>query len=433
MFLYLFLLFPKFLSAEDYLRYQKSSKISPQDYLYESRSLKQDELFDSTTATLDMGVDLGIGSDCGRVDFKNTLRASLKNILNSEYFGDLGQNIVGSSPMLAACYFSPTWCAILKHSQLNANFMSQMRLNQCALIDKYTDSRTEDYYKERQTCVRRQIKENGGNLESAMGSCQNVYQADLASWKDSGQSNTNKLIDSSAAWAGFHGESAKTSLDLLKSMVGDTVITNGQVKVDYGPKNVNLSPNNYLLGLEKSMHTKLCSEVLGKIKNQPGQPVERIISDAEIKSLGKGSQEFQISREVLEALSLMPDRRQDLYCKKLADALALSIFTKDLNTSLDILTASSQNPHLPSNRKLEIDDKRRQLKEQVELTLTLKKERSEPLNAVMSQISSSGNDIRQEIVKEKFHQDDATLRNARMKSQLLDCADGLPCPQQRSP
>ena len=431
LFLSLFFLIPKFAEAEEYLRYDKSSKLSSKDYLYESRSSKQEDVFDSATSTIDLGVDLGIGSDCGRVDFKNTLRSSLTNILNSEYFGDLGKNIVGSSPMLAACYFSPTWCAILKHSQLSANFMSQMRLNQCALIDKYTDSRTDDFYQERQTCVRRKIAENGGNLESAMGSCQNVYQSDLASWKEAGQSRTNKLIDSSAAWAGFRGEPAKKSLDLLKSMVGDTVISNGQVKVDYGPKAVNLSPNNHLLGLEKSIHTKLCTEVLTKIKRQHGRPVERIISDADLKSLGDGTDDFQISRETLESLALMPARKQNLYCKKLSDALALGIFTKDLNRSLDILTASTQNPHLPPNRKQELDDKRRQLKESVELTLTLKKERSDPLNSVLSQINASGNDIRGEIVREKFDQDDAALRNERVKSQLLDCADGLNCPPRR--
>jgi hypothetical protein len=64
---------------------------------------------------------------------------------------------------------SPTWCAILKHTQVNANFLSQMRLDQCALIDKYTDSRTEDYYRERQDCVRQKIADNGGDLENAMG------------------------------------------------------------------------------------------------------------------------------------------------------------------------------------------------------------------------------------------------------------------------
>ena len=252
--------------AQEALRYEKSTRIAPGDYLLKSRNDKPDDIFDRATL-VDVGVDLGIGSDCGRVDFRNTLRSTLGNMLDSKYFGDLGKNIIAASPMLATCYFSPTWCAILKHSQLSANFLSQMRLNQCAIIDKYTDSRVDDFYQERQGCVRKNIASNGGNLEEAMDSCQNVWQSDLSNWAGGSAEkvSTNKLIESSAEWAGFKGDESKKSLDLIKSMVGDTVVSKGQVQVDYGTKKANLSPENHLLALSAGVEKNLCGDLLGRV------------------------------------------------------------------------------------------------------------------------------------------------------------------------
>jgi hypothetical protein len=167
-FLVLGLIFVQVAQAGDSdFSYRNRSELRANDYLFQQQALKKDPIFDEYR-TVDLGINLGIGSDCGRVDFKNTLQATLKNILDSRYFGDMGKDIMAGSPMLLACYFSPTWCAILKHSQINANFMSQMRLNQCALMDKYTDSRVQDFYEERQTCVHREIEKNGGNIESAI-------------------------------------------------------------------------------------------------------------------------------------------------------------------------------------------------------------------------------------------------------------------------
>jgi len=131
---------------------------------------------------------------------------------------------------------SPTWCAILKHTQVSANFLSQMRLDQCALIDRYTDSRTDDYYRERQECVRQKIADNGGNLEQAMGECQGgVYGANLANWagqSGGGKTPVSKLIESSAKWAGLSGPEATRTTDLLKAFVGDTVVASGNVSVE---------------------------------------------------------------------------------------------------------------------------------------------------------------------------------------------------------
>jgi hypothetical protein len=82
--------------------YRHSSKLRPNDYLLNSRDRGKDPVFDGN-ATANLGIDLGIGSDCGRVDLKSTLRASLKNLLDAQYFGDMGRDILAASPMLVTC------------------------------------------------------------------------------------------------------------------------------------------------------------------------------------------------------------------------------------------------------------------------------------------------------------------------------------------
>jgi hypothetical protein len=169
-------------SARDF-NYRHASEISPNDYLYKNRNEQTDSVFDNYQ-TVSLGFSLGSGADCGKVNFKSTLQASLRNLLDSRYFESVGTSILSASPMLATCYFSPTWCSILKHTRVNANFLSNMRLDQCALIDKYVDNRTEDYKRERQECVHKAIQRNGGNMEKALEECQShsSYSVDLSNW-----------------------------------------------------------------------------------------------------------------------------------------------------------------------------------------------------------------------------------------------------------
>lgn len=409
------------------LRYENRKSFSPSDYYLKSREDRHDPVFDKFQA-IDLGVDLGIGSDCGRVDFKNTLRSSLTNMLDAKYFGDLGRNILASSPMLATCYFSPTWCAILKHSQLSANFMAQMRLDQCSLIDKYTDTRVDDFYQERQTCVHKKIEQDGGDLESAMDSCQNVWQQDLSNWAGAGTTQTNKLIESSANWAGYSGPDATRSVDLLKSFVGDTVVSRGKVSVDYGSRASALTPQKHLQELRVGLQTKLCQGLVPKVRQSRGQQsLGQLISDGDLREVSGSSEEPLIDRQTIEALAYMPTLQRGDACKRLTDALAMTTLTKDMNRSLDILTVSAQNPHLPANRKAELEEKRQAFKESLEMTLRLERERSEPLNRTVSQINEEGLKYRDDSTERilsggRAHRDEEALRSI-----FFDCADNVLC------
>ena len=180
--------------------YFHSGEMEPSDYLLGSNSKNGDPIFDRYR-TVDLNVDIGVGTDCGRISIKDTMRAALKNILDTKYLGDMGQDIVAASPMLLTCYFSPTWCAILKHSRIRANFLSQLRLNQCRAINRFVDQRVSDYYENRSSCIQGAIKKHNGNFERAMESCQNYRDYDIRDWAGDGKSPVNKLIESTAKWA----------------------------------------------------------------------------------------------------------------------------------------------------------------------------------------------------------------------------------------
>lgn len=420
-------------AGENDFSYRNRSEFKPSDYLFQQQDLKKDPVFDEYR-TVDLGLNLGIGSDCGRVDFRSTLQASLKNILDSRYFGDMGKDIIAGSPMLLACYFSPTWCAILKHSQINANFMSQMRLNQCSLMDKYTDSRVQEYYEERQSCVHREIERNGGNIESAMQACNSnrVWDTDIANWSGSKygeKSSSNKLIGSSAQWAGLDTKEATPTLNLVKNLVGDTVISKGKVSIEYGDKTFGITPRTHLAGIERDVEEKLCFGLLRKIDEAGPSGAGAVIRGADLETITGTKDQVLLDRQTLRNLSVMPYRSRSLYCRRLASSIAVARFSDDMNRSLDVLTLAAQNPNLPDRRKKEIEDKRDTLKRSVEVTLELQRERNTPLNEVVSQINSEGEGIHLDLSRERIVRDQTELEANTTRSRFFDCADGIMCEQ----
>jgi hypothetical protein len=421
---------PAFARDSDYY-YMNQSELGSGDYLYQNQPMRRDPIFDQFR-TVDLGINLGIGSDCGRVDFKNTLQATLKNILDSKYFGDMGKDIMAGSPMLLACYFSPTWCAILKHSQINANFMSQMRLNQCALMDKYTDSRVSDYYEERQSCVHKQIEQNGGNIEAAMQACNSgsMWNTDIANWSGSKygeKSSSNELIGSSAKWAGFDAqEGGKDSIKLVQSLVGDTVISRGTVSVNYGDKPMGITPRTHLAGIERDVQNKLCSGLMGKIDGSDPSQTNTLIRTADLKAI-TGTDQTVLDRQTLRNLAVMPFKTRALYCQRLANSIAASRFSEDMNRSLDVLAVASQNPNLPDRRRKEIADKRESLKQSIDATLELQREKNAPLNQVVAQINQEGGSLRANLSADRIQRDESALESSNARSSYFDCADGVLC------
>jgi len=408
-----------------------STRLSPSDYLLRSQDNYHDPVFDDFKM-VDLGATIGVGSDCGRVDFGSTLRTSLKNVLDAKYFLDIGKNIVGASPMLLACYFSPTWCAILKHSQISAQYLSQMRLNQCSLIDKYVDSRVEDFYEARQSCVRKSIEENGGDLERAMETCRGkgIWEADLPNWagrKHGEMASDNRLLESSAKWAGFEGEASKNSLGLLQSLVGDTVVSRGTVSVEYGPRRRATTPRTYLQSIEKTTHEALCRKILKRVNDGLDRGEEVWVTDDELRSLSPELRKALIDRSTIRSLAAMPRRQQVEACKMLSDSISMAVFSHQMDRSLDMLTTMSQNPNLPPHRKSELEQKRRSLKESVDLALALQKERNVSLNNALYKINEEGMRRLGERVGRNLSEDAETEDQETTRARFLDCSDSVFC------
>lgn len=408
-------------------QYQYTNELSPNDYLFGSYGRKNDPIFDNQRV-IDLDIDLGIGSDCGKIDFRNTLRASLSNIFDKKYMEGMFNNILGASPMLLTCYLSPTWCSILKQAQLKANFLANMRMDQCALVDKYVDSRVEDYYQERQQCVRQAIARNGGNGEAALEQCKNYWDVNLSSWSGDGKKGNSKLLEDSAKWAGFTGGQADKVVSLVREFVGDTIVTKGKVSVDFGPRRVQLTPRTHLLSLERATFSHLCGNVVQKVR-QSGRAsnVDKVVSKEDLMKLNGDSSDQLVDRATIRSLAFMPYEARMKACRKLSDAISMSVFAREMNQSLDFLTKVSQNPHLPDQRRQEIDRKRRALKDQVQMTVTLKQQNSEPLNKVLAQINKEGQKYQGIAVSQQLEQDERGYQEQRNESIYMDCADGIMC------
>ena len=423
-------------SSSDGSNFQGYAKLKPQDYLFAPSPEQRNDLFDGLKP-VEASVNLGVGSDCGRINVEGTLRSTFGKVLNGDYFKGLAQDIVGSAPMLTACYLSPTWCAILKHTQLSANFLTQTRLSQCQVIDKYTDSRVEDYYRERQSCVQKSIAANGGDMEAAMNSCQgNVFGAKPGRWAGSTKDDPNapnRLIADSAKWAGFDGPEGDRITGLIKSMVGDTVVAQGSVSVEYGPKAHPYSPRSYLISMEQESYNSLCNKLLPAVTAQ-SLGDSRYVSDSDIdqmlKTLPTAPTEEEhsfLTPDVLRNLAYLPSIRRDHVCLKLSQTLALQSFIRDMNRSIDVLTAASQNPNLPPNRRDELETKRSQLKDQLELTLRLHTEESKPVGEVMKYIVSEGLTAQDEATSARLSEESGSQYRDAHFGRMNDCADGFFC------
>jgi hypothetical protein len=415
-----------------------SSRIRPQDYLYAPNPESRNDLFEQLKP-VEASVNLGIGSDCGKINVEGTLKSTFGKVLSGDYFKGLTEDILGSAPMLAACYMSPTWCAILKHTQLSANFLTQTRLNQCQIIDKYTDSRVEDYYRNRQDCVHQAIQDNGGDMDAAMASCQNgLFNSKAGKWAGSSKddpSQPNALIGDSITWAGFSGQEGTRIGEVLKALVGDTVVAQGNVSVEYGGQAHASSPRSYLLTLQDQVRQSFCEKLLPEIAQK-----QTFINDSDIQkgidALPTASSEQETSfltPEVVRNLAYLPPIRRERICLKLSQAMAMSAFTRDMNRSLDVLTAAGQNPNLPPNRKSEINEKRTELKDQIDLTLKLRQEQDKPVNEVMQYIAQEGLAAQDEAVRSTLTQESTTRSKQSHYNRMNDCADGIFCGNAGSP
>ena len=406
--------------------YQNSTEFSTRDFLNRENRRSLDRAFNDYKIT-ELGASLGVGSDCGNIKFDASLKAALNNVLDTKYFGDLGKNILASSPMLLACYFSPTWCGILKHSRINAQFIAKMRQNQCEMIDKFVDTRVDEFYESRQRCVREEIASHG-NSEEALRKCgnRNHWDFDLRDWtgQTSSTSSENKLLGDSAKWAGFTNSRQSRIVDLVKSMVGDFIISRGSLRVDYGPRAVQVPPRTYLMELRRKKRALLCEQVLSKIRQSPKPgDVYSTITDDDINEINQGLSPRLVSRQTLRHLSLLPRRKQALYCNRLSSTMAQTQFTHEMSQSLDFLQIAATNPNLPEKRRAQIREKRESLKEAIDTTVAANDVANKPLNKVTSEITEEGLYHQHRLSQRASQSQEASENFSESRKQFFDCSD----------
>ncbi len=409
--------------------------VSTNDHLFRDRGLRHDRVFDDFRK-IELGIDLSSGVDCGKLDMKGTLKSTVDKVLDPSLFGNALEGIAAGAPLLTICYFSPTWCALAKHFRVNAQAMTDLRFNQCAVMDKYVDSRVEDYYNERQNCLHRELEKSGGNHEQAVSKCggNGLYQQDIANWagnKFGGKVKTNKLIESSAKWAGFDGPNAKQAVELVKSFVGETTVSGGQVSVEYGPRQVALSPTEHLVALKKQVLDRLCGDMLGRLRSRPLADVYSSVSDSQLKGLTESDIQY-VDQETVYYLMRLPPERRYLYCEKLASSVAVSKFSEDVTRSLQILNELALNPNLPESRKKELQDKRRAFKEAVEITVEMQKEQNAPVNQITSQINQEGQLAEASSTVRAMQIDQSKGDYRQLKNRFYDCSDRAVCDPSKS-
>ncbi|MFK7824474.1 MAG: hypothetical protein AB8G05_09965 [Oligoflexales bacterium] len=429
-FVFLVLLIPSSIFAGN-IDYRSTNRLEPEDYLLGSFGELEDTVFDRYR-TVSLEVDIGIASDCGRIDVRNTMRAALKNILDTKYLGALGRNIIASSPMLLTCYMSPTWCAILKQFRLRANFLAQLRLNQCKAINKYVDGRVSDFYEERSKCVRNSISRTGGNFEKSMESCGNYGSYNITDWAGTGKKkDDNRIIESTAKWAGFTGKEAKRIVNLTKAFIGDDIVKRGNVSVDYGPRRIQFSPRTYLMEVKESKYETLCQRLLPKLINEggPRANIYSVVSNRDLKDVSGGNR-VTLDRQTLLSLSYLPYKKRRVACRKLSEALALGNFNEDMSKTLDFIAGKiGTNPHLPTKKQAHVARKRQAFKDQIELTLSIENQSRTPLNKVLYQINKEGAKYRKIASKRELNTGQDQRSNRHVDSIFMDCGDGIGCSQ----
>ncbi len=223
---------------------------------------------------------------------------------------------------------------------------------------------------------------------------------------------------------------ASGAVKLVQSLVGDTVVSRGKVSVEYGDKPFGITPRTHLAGIERSIQEKLCSDFLRKIDDAGPSRTNAVVRDIDIQAVTGSDSSALLDRQTLRNLAVMPYRTRSLYCTKLANSIAASRFSEDMNRSIDVLSIASQNPNLPDRRRKEIADKREFLKQSIDATLELQRERNNPLNQVVAQINEEGTRISENLSEERIIRDEATLESESAKSRFFDCADGVMCESQ---
>lgn len=378
---------------------------------------------------IDLSAKVEVGSSCGEMNIATNLQANLKDLLSDDFFKGVGNQIQSAGGMLALCYLSPSYCAIAKHMRMSSHFLSQLNLDSCALIDKYVDSRVADYDMSKQQCVRKKMSENGRDVKAALEECGNGLSK-LEDWAGgkNGPVKANTLIESTAKWAGLRGDDSDRVIQMTKAFVGDTVVTDGKVSVEFGPKARLTTPREYISEESTSVAEKL-GELMEEIDRDEVQgafspQTRKKIADTFEKGLPP-----DVALEAVRKLYYMPNKSRRDAIRRLSLVVAANNVAQDAEKSLEVLALASRNPNLPPHRQKEAMELRQQLKDSLEATLELRKSGTEQLRTVLASVQEDGSYYESGVTRRNLESQASRTNQGKLKEMFFDCSDSTFCNQ----
>ncbi|MBY0316350.1 MAG: hypothetical protein K2Q26_12560 [Bdellovibrionales bacterium] len=401
------------------LNYRSTTRIGNPD-LYDLNFGRESRLQDYKV--VDLSASVNVGSNCGQMDVGANLRSNLKEFLNGDFFQGVGNQIVDAGGLLALCYLSPAMCSITKNLRLESGLTSAMDLDACSMIEKYQDQQIAVYERERSQCMRRELQRNGNNVKLALKTCGgNNYEHNLADWSGGDKNvNLNRLIESTAKWAGLKGDDAERTIELTKAFVGDTVIGRGGVEVDFGARKRIVSPSE-IIEEEKVLLAKGLNSLFKDYDENWH------IKDDEIKKIFEDRLPLPVARNLVQKLSFLPHQEREMAIHKLSKSVATQSGVDKVEKSMEILLLASRNPNIPDAQKLEAKQLGEQLKDSLELGVHAKSKEYAGLERVVSQITTEGQKYEDWENQDLIGVEKANFSRKSLQQEYMDCSDKVFC------
>lgn len=406
--------------------YQSSRRLSLKGHELLNLSKDRTSALDNYKV-IDLSANIEVGASCGEMNVATNLKANLKDLLDDQFFNGLGNKIQNAGGMLALCYLSPSYCAIAKHMRMSSHFLSQLNLDSCSMIDKYTDSRVADYELTKQQCVRQEMDRNGRDVKSALEKCSNGADA-LMDWSgaSSGTVASNDLLGATAKWAGMSGDDVDRLLDSTKAMVGNTVVAKGGMQVDFGSREKLVTPRELIAETAEEQSRRI-GELVGEMSSSEGRTMARASLDQKLSETFGPEMDGTVAYEVARKLSYMPRTARNQAVGRLSKALASERVVQNAEKSIEILSLASRNPNLPPTRQQEAIQLRQQLKDQLAMTLEMRKGERDQLANVIAAIGSEGGEFEGDYGRRNLESASARQNGTRLKELFYDCSDGVFC------
>lgn len=371
---------------------------------------------------VDLSASVNVGSNCGQMDVGANLRANMRELLSGDFFQGVGNQIVDAGGLLALCYLSPAMCSITKNLRLESGLTSNLDLSACSMIEKYQDQQVAVYERERSQCMRSELQKNGNNVKLALKTCGgNNYEHNLADWSGGDKNvNMNRLIESTAKWAGLKGDDADRTIELTKAFVGDTVIGRGGVEVDFGSRKRIVSPAE-IIEEEKVLLAKGLNSLFKNYDESWH------IKDDEIQKIFENRLPLSVAKNLVQKLSFLPNQEREMAIQKLSKSVATQSGLDKVEKSMEILLLASRNPNIPDAQRLEAKQLGEQLKDSLELGVHAKSKEYAGLERVVSQINTEG-----QKYEDWDHQDSIGVEKAHysrksLQQEYMDCSDKVFC------